>query len=91
MLAADSGRLPANAGLGELQTPVNFIAVKEDELLWSSILSRCTGCQERGDVELPSHTLLRYKEIAGAQVHIPTGHWGMTLILDKDTGNTEDL
>ncbi len=32
------------------------------------------GCQERGDVELPSHTLLRYKEIAGAQVHIPTGH-----------------
>ncbi len=49
------------------------------------------GCQERGDVELPSHTLLRYKEIAGAQVHIPTGHWGMMLLLDKDTGNTEDL
>ncbi len=44
------------------------------------------GCQERGDVELPSHTLLRYKEIAGEQVHTK-----MTLILDKDTGNTEDL
>ncbi len=46
------------------------------------------GCQERGGVELLLNTLF-YKhrtEIAGEQVHTK-----MTLILDKDTGNTEDF
>ncbi len=30
VLAADSGRLPANTGLGELQTPVNSILFRVD-------------------------------------------------------------
>ncbi len=49
----------------------------------------CTrGCQERGDVELPSHALYWNTQNIDRwrQVHTP----GMTLILDKDTGNTED-
>ncbi len=41
--SANSCRLPANAGLGELRTAVNSIVVKEDELLGSSILSRMYG------------------------------------------------
>ncbi len=44
------------------------------------------GCQERGGVELLLNTLFGNIEIAGEQVHTK-----MTLILDKDTGNTEDL
>ncbi len=44
------------------------------------------GCQERGDDELLLNTLFGNIEIAGEQVHTK-----MTLILDKDTGNTEDL
>ncbi len=44
------------------------------------------GCQERGDDELLLNTLL-FIQNAGEQVHTK----GMTLILDKDTGNTEDL
>ncbi len=43
------------------------------------------GCQERGGVELLLNTLFGNLEIAGEQVHTK-----MTLILDKDTGNTED-
>ncbi len=48
------------------------------------------GCQERGGVELRlEHFIINTEitEIAGEQVHTK----GMTLILDKDTGNTEDL
>ncbi len=30
VLAADSGRVPSNAGLGELQTPVNSILIRVD-------------------------------------------------------------
>ncbi len=44
------------------------------------------GIQERGDVEVRLNTLFGNIEIAGEQVHTK-----MTLILDKDTGNTEDL
>ncbi len=44
------------------------------------------GCQERGDVEVRSTLYSQNTEIAGEQVHTK-----MTLILDKDTGNTEDL
>ncbi len=46
------------------------------------------GCQERGDDELLLEHFNCYTEtqIAGEQVHTK-----MTLILDKDTGNTEDL
>ncbi len=44
------------------------------------------GCQERGGMELLLNTLFGNIEIAGEQVHTK-----MTLILDKDTGNTEDL
>ncbi len=43
------------------------------------------GCQERGDDELLLNTLI-FTQNAGEQVHTK-----MTLILDKDTGNTEDL
>ncbi len=44
------------------------------------------GCQERGDDELLLNTLI-FTQNAGEQVHTKV----MTLILDKDTGNTEDL
>ncbi len=44
------------------------------------------GIQERGDVEVRSTLYSQNTEIAGEQVHTK-----MTLILDKDTGNTEDL
>ncbi len=44
VLAADSGRLPANAGLGELQTPVISILFQVD---YSVTVH--TGIQERGD------------------------------------------
>ncbi len=50
-------------------------------------LSRmCRGCQERGYTELRETLYYNNTEIAGEQVHTK-----MTLILDKDTGNTEDL
>ncbi len=55
-------------------------------IFWSSILSRMYGgIQERGDVEVRSNTLFTNTEIAGDM------NTRMTLILDKDTGNTEDL
>ncbi len=40
------------------------------------------GIQERGDVELPSHTLLRYKDRWSTGTHTK----GMTLRLDTDAG-----
>ncbi len=59
-------------------------------IFWSSILSRmCRGCQERGYTELREtlyYNNTEITEIAGEQVHTK-----ITLILDKDTGNTEDL
>ncbi len=51
-----------------------------------NIVTGVWGCQERGGVELLLNTLFGNIEIAGEQVHTK-----MTLILDKDTGNTEDL
>ncbi len=50
------------------------------------VVTDVRGCQERGGVELLLNTLFGNIEIAGEQVHTK-----MTLILDKDTGNTEDL
>ncbi len=44
------------------------------------------GCQERGDDELLLNTLI-FTQNAGEQVHTK----GNDVILDKDTGNTEDL
>ncbi len=56
----------------------------------SIMLSRmCRGCQERGYTELREtlySNITEITEIAGEQVHTK-----ITLILDKDTGNTEDL
>ncbi len=50
-------------------------------------LSRmCGGARNEEAVELLLNTLFGNIEIAGEQVHTK-----MTLILDKDTGNTEDL
>ncbi len=40
------------------------------------------GSQERGDVELPSHTLLEYKGRWSTGTHLK----GMTLRLDTDAG-----
>ncbi len=55
-----------------------------------ALLSRmCRGCQERGYTELREtlyYNNTEITEIAGEQVHTK-----ITLILDKDTGNTEDL
>ncbi len=47
------------------------------------------GCQERGGLELRLNTFNSHIEtqIAGDRYT----HREMTLILDKDTGNTEDL
>ncbi len=51
-----------------------------------AVVTDVRGCQERGDVEVRSTLYSQNTEIAGEQVHTK-----MTLILDKDTGNTEDL
>ncbi len=56
----------------------------------SSILSRCTGVPgtRRRGTAVKHFNCYTETQIAGEQVHT---HQGMTLILDKDTGNTEDL
>ncbi len=66
------------------QTPKPILSRLHDLVQYS--VTDVQGCQERGGVELLLNTLIGNIEIAGEQVHTK-----MTLILDKDTGNTEDL
>ncbi len=56
----------------------NSIAVKEDELFGSSLLSRCTGVPGTRRRRTSFNHFIGNTEVAGAQVHTPKGLYDWT-------------